>query len=291
MRDRLLVVPPEPRLTVAEYQAMPGLNWSRLKWIGKSPAHYLHALTAKTDDTPALKRGRAVHVAVWEPETFGSRYAVWNGGRRQGKEWERFESDALAAGKETLAVGEYEVMKAIALAVRGSAIAAPYVLGAKAEQSITWTYERPDVGAVPGYSMSCKGRIDAVNRLAISDLKTARDASPSAFAREVLRLEHHVQAAWYRDGYKAATGKELPWSWVVVEATPPHVVQVYRADEETLALGRERYMQLLDLLHACTRDNSWPGYASSEMTLELPRWARPLEDGESVDPDLVFTED
>jgi hypothetical protein len=277
MRERLLYIPPEPVLTFAEYQAIEAINWSRLKWLSRSPAHYLHALLNPGGDTAALKRGRAVHVAVLEPERFAALYSVW-AGRRAGRDWEAFLAAETAAAREVLTAKEYETAKGLAIAVRGDAVAARYVTGVRTEQTIRWTHNRPDLDGVPGYKMACKARLDAVGELGAVDLKTARDGSPSAFGREVLRLEYHVQAAWYVDGVKAATGRELPWSWVVVESAPPHVVQVYRADEETLQLGRERYRELLDLLHACTRDNSWPGYATTEMTLQLPRWAWPQDE-------------
>jgi exodeoxyribonuclease VIII len=287
VRERILVIKSEPRLTHAEYEAIEALNWSKLKWLSRSPAHYLHNLLHPGADTAALKRGRAVHVASLEPERFGALYVVWGGGRRQGKDWERFEAAAAVNGQEVLTESEYEQMKSIAIAVRSDAIAARYVTGVRTEQVIRWTYRRADVDGVGGYETMCKGRLDAVGSLGVVDLKTARDGSPSAFGREVLRLEYHVQAAWYVDGYKAATGRELPWSWVVVEAGEPHVVQVYRADEETLQLGRERYRELLDLLHACGRNNAWPGYATSEMTLQLPKWAWP-QDEDATDIGLEF---
>jgi len=176
--------------------------------------------------------------------------------------------------------------------VRAHQPAARYLTGCLTEQTIQWTHRRPEVNGLEGYEVACKGRLDAVGPEGIVDLKTARDGSPTGFAREVIRLEYHVQAAWYVDGYREMTGRELPWAWVVVEVAAPHVVQVYRADEETLNLGRARYRELLDLLHVCQRDNFWPGYAATEMPLQLPRWARPLDDAEdTVDPDLKFLED
>lgn len=287
--QRLLFVPPDPpQMSFAEYQAIKALNWSSLKHLSRSPAHYLAHLLGPGKDTSALKRGRAVHVAVLEPERFASLYSVWDG-RRSGKDWEAFEAAEIMAGREVLTVKEYELAKAIAIAVRGDPVAARYVTGVRTEQSIGWTYRRPEIEGLAGYEMACKARLDAVGE-GIVDLKTGRDGSPSAFGREVLRLEYHVQAAWYVDGYKAQTGLDLPWSWVVVESTAPHVVQVYQADADVLDLGRERYRELLDTLHACTRANHWPGYATSEMPVQLPRWAWPTDDN-AEDLDLSFGEE
>jgi hypothetical protein len=69
------------------------------------------------------------------------------------------------------------------------------------------------------------------------------------------------------------------------------VVQVYQADQDVLELGRERYRELLDLLHACSRDNNWPGYATSEMPIQLPRWAWPSDSDDVADLELSFAEE
>lgn len=289
-RARLLFVPPDPPpMSFAAYRAIKAINWSSLKHLSRSPAHYLAHLLAPGKDTAALKRGRAVHVAVLEPERFASLYSVWDG-IRKGKDWEAFLAAERLAGREVLTTKEYELAKALAIAVRGDPVAARYVFGVRTEQSITWTHRRPEIEGLPGYEMACKARLDAVGTW-IVDLKTARDGSPSAFGREVLRLEYHVQAAWYVDGYRAATGRELPWSWVVVEASAPHVVQVYQADQDVLELGRERYRELLDLLHACTKANHWPGYATSEMPIQLPRWAWPSDFDDASDLDISFAQE
>jgi hypothetical protein len=277
-------------MSFSAYRSIQAINWSSLKHLSRSPAHYLAALLAPSKDTAALKRGRAVHVAVLEPDRFASLYSVW-GSRRSGKDWDAFDASERLAEREVLTEKEYELAKAIAIAVRGDPVAARYVTGVKTEQSIGWTHRRPEFEGLAGYEMACKARLDAVGPLGIVDLKTARDGSPSAFGREVLRLEYHVQAAWYVDGYRAQTGRELPWSWVVVESTPPHVVQVYQADQDVLELGRERYRELLDLLHACSRDNNWPGYATSEMPIQLPRWAWPSDSDDVADLELSFAEE
>lgn len=276
------------QLSFPAYRALPGINWSSLKNLARCPAYFHWALTESPADTDAKKRGRAVHVAVYEPERFASLYEVWDG-RRAGKDWEKFLEAATAAGREVLTAKEYELVKAVALAVRSHPMAIRYVSGVQAEQTVRWTVERPEVDGVQGWRFDAKGRLDALRPgHFISDLKSTKDASPSGFAREVVRLEHHVQAAWYVDGVAAATGQELPFYWVAVEAQAPHLVQVYRCPEDVLQLGRERYRELLDLLALCRRENRWPGYAETEMDLVLPRWAQPEEEEGIEDLGLVL---
>lgn len=260
-----------------EYDRIDRVNFSKLKHMGKSPAHYEHALTAKCEDTDAMKRGRAVHLAAFEPERFRAECVVWDMGTRRGSDWEEFK--LRNKGREILTEGMNEVALAISKAARSSAMAAPYLSGGKGEQTVQWTHVEPEVLAVEGFSVDCKGRLDFISKAgALVDLKTCADASPEAFGRQVANLEYHVQAAWYVDGYKAATGVELPYVIVAVEAKAPFIVQVYRVPVDLLQLGRERYRGLLRRLHQCRQESSWPGYSDGVLDLCLPKWAAPAVD-------------
>ena len=50
------------------YHQLPGLNWSRLKYVLESPRAYRHAVDNPPSETPAMAFGTAVHMAVLEPE-------------------------------------------------------------------------------------------------------------------------------------------------------------------------------------------------------------------------------
>ncbi len=270
-------------LTREEYDALPDrANFSTLKWFEKSPAHYHHQLTARDDeDTDARQRGRAVSMAVYEPEKFRSECVVFEGKQRRGKDWEAFVE--RNPDSEILTEGMHEAAVAIAKSARGCAQAAPYLSGGKGEQTLLWTHVVPDLGAVKGYSIRCKARLDFIANVgAIVDLKNSRDGSPSGFGRQCVNYLSHVQAAFYVDGFKAATGRELPYMIIAVEPAAPYVVQVYQLTPETLQLGREKYMGWLDRLNVCRETSEWPGYATSPMALELPRWALPVDAEEAA---------
>lgn len=280
----MTAIPYVPR---EEYDKLTAVNWSTLKHLSKTPAHYLEAITVGTDDSDALTRGRATHTACLEPEKFRSEFAVYSG-RRAGKDWEAFA--AAHRDRDILTESTYETVLATAKAVRGSEMARPYITGGNFEVTLKWGYESPSVPGFESYRFDCKARLDYVTRDSIADLKSTRDGSPSGFAREVLRYEYHVQAAWYVDAYKAVTGVELPYFMVTVEAKAPHVVQVYEVPPDILQLGRARYRELLDTLSVCRRESRWPGYAETPMQLAFPRWARPLDGDEDFDSDLVIGE-
>lgn len=245
-----------------DYDAIDAVNWSRLKMIGKSPAHYRHNLLTPSKDTDARKRGRAVHMAVFEPERYLSATIVWDAGRRHGRKWDAFVEKN--EGKDILTAAEARAVQDLANAIRSDATAEKYVSGGRAEVTVLWEES----------GIRCKGRLDfAANCGALVDIKTTRDASPEGFGREVWRYQYHVQASWYRHGWEKATGTRLPFVFVAVEADPPHVVQVYRVPEPIMDLGTERWTALLEHLAFCRQESRWPGYFDGEGELELPRWA------------------
>jgi hypothetical protein len=260
-----------PAVERDRYDTIARVNFSKLKWMARSPAHYRHALTEPYDDTDAKKVGRVVHVAAFEPERFLNSIAVWDGGTRRGKDWDAFRE--RNEGKELLTVNEHERCKAIQAAVRADATAMRYVTKGKGEVSMLWS------SFVGEEAIACKGRIDFDAVEALADLKTTRDASPATFGRQAFALHYHTQAAWYVDGYERATGIRKPYVIVAVESEAPYVVQTYRVPDHYLELGRIEYRGWLDTLSFCGAQSYWPAYSDgSELELELPRWAMPTDE-------------
>lgn len=254
-----------------KYDRLQRVNWSRLKFMLLSPAHYRHALTSQFEDTDAKALGRAVHVATLEPELFNTAYVMWDLGRRAGGDWERFKD--AHDDCEILTEKAFTKCRAIQQAVRNDRHASKYLAGGKSEITALWKHVAPAVLAVPGFEIDCKGRIDFEAANALVDLKTTKDASDDGFGRESWRYSYHVQAAFYSDGYFAATGHRKPYVIVAVESHEPWVVQVYRVPEHHLQKGRETYQALLGRVDLCRAENDYPGYSTGELELSLPRWA------------------
>jgi hypothetical protein len=213
-----------------------------------------------------MRVGRATHVATLEPERFRSQWAVWDGGARRGKEWEKFERQAHADGLDVLTADQFETVQAISKAALSDEYAARYLRGGSAEVTLLW--------ADSDSGIPCKARPDfaAKDVGALVDLKSTRDASPEAFARACWNLSYAEQAAFYVDGYEAATGVRLPYVIVAVENCAPYIVQVYRLPNAVLDIGRATYRGHLERLALCRRTGRWPGYGDGELDLELPRW-------------------
>lgn len=267
------------------YDRIARVNWSWLKHMKKSPMHFRAFGQEKVrEDTDAMRLGRATHLAALEPERFRSCYALWDGGRRAGKEWEKFRAQAEADRLEILTEDQYQEALAIAAAATTNEHAARWLRGGSAEVTMLWTHVAPDIEHCPGFSIYCKGRMDIAQGVsALVDLKSCRDASPEAFQRQCWNLGYHEQAAYYQDGYAAVNGGvRVPYVLVAVENHAPYAVQVYQVPDRVLEVGRESYRSLLERLNECRSQNRWPGYAEGPLELELPRWAQAQNDDEDV---------
>jgi exodeoxyribonuclease VIII len=256
-------------LTNAEYHASPAISKSGLDLIRKAPALYRWRQANPTEQTPAMRLGTLTHTVVLEPDLFERETAVRPEGidRRTsaGKaDWAAFELEA--EGKEIITNEEWTKLAAIRDAVRSHPAAAKALAGSPViEQSIFWEAD----------GIACRCRPDCVTeRGVIVDLKTTRDASPEGFAKSVASYRYHVQAAFYSDGYRAAFG-EAPrgFVFIAVETEPPYLVAVYVASETMTSRGRIEYQADLDTFRECLATDTWPGYSSSPLTLDLPKWA------------------
>lgn len=270
------------------YDAIDAVNWSTLKLMGRSPAHYHAHLQRRVDDedTDSLVLGRVTHTAVFEPDRLDVDYCLWEG-RRAGDEYEAFCVDAERKGQEVVLSKVMDRAMRIGLAVRSNEVCRNVIVRGEAEKTLRWSVEVPNWGNV-----ACKGRLDFIGDNGIVDLKTTRDASPKRFGISVAEYEYYAQAAFYRDAHLAVTGIDAGFWIIAVESAAPHVSQLYRVPDWMLDLGRERYMSLLARLMECRERDQWPGYATEELDVQLPPWATPEfpDENDGGLDDLVFTE-
>lgn len=252
----------------AEYDALPALNWSRLKLLERSPAHFRAGWTG---DSSGFALGTAAHAAILEPARFAAEFVVYPGKVRRGKEWDAFEAEALAAGQTCLSRSEHADAQQIGASVRSHLKASSYLdlNRGKSEVALVWQLGE----------FQCKGRADYVSEAVLTDLKSTRDASPRGFAAACQRYGYFGQAAWYSDGLFLATGVRRPFVFVAVESSPPYVVQVYTVPEHVLAAGREQYLALLGRLDYCQRTGWWGGYTEADETeIQIPTWRGSAEE-------------
>jgi exodeoxyribonuclease VIII len=246
-------------LSRAAYDAIGAVNFSTLKHIASSPLAYRHACDHPEIDRAAFVLGRAAHSAVFEPVDFVSRYVVYPGATRRGREWEAFR--AANQDAEIVTDSERSLAIEIAAAVHAHPVASELlsrVIGV--EQTITW--QDAATGIV------CKGRVDAHTQTSCIDLKTTKCAAPRVFAADACRRAYHAQLAMYCDG------SDMPDAWIIaVEAAAPHDVVCYRLPPDVLDVGRSLYHGWLLRVAEHRTTGAWPGMAPSAIDLELPSWA------------------
>lgn len=239
-------------------------NWSLIRHMADSPAHVQYARTHPQEDTAAMLLGRAVHCACLEPDTFGSRFAVYEGAVRRGKEWDAFRE--AHADSEIIKADEWEQAQEIAEAVRAHPIAARALSQGQAEVTLQWTD--------PGTGLACKGRADWIGSGMLIDLKTSKSLDLREFTRSIATYDYAAQLAMYLDGARNM-GMEIDAVGIIgVESSPPYDVGVFELDAGTLELGRMKYQGLLRKVAECLESGQWPGRYPEIVTIDLPTWKK-----------------
>jgi exodeoxyribonuclease VIII len=131
------------------------------------------------------------------------------------------------------------------------------------ERSVFWTHQET--------GEACKARLDKLSprKAFIADVKSTRDASPTAFAKSIVNYRYDVQADHYSEPMHG-----VRFVFIAVEKTPPYAVAVYAVNPEILALGRSRRAPNMRTYAECRATGRWPAYPETIQHITLPRWAR-----------------
>jgi len=106
-------------------------------------------------------------------------------------------------------------------------------------------------------------------------LKTARDVSPRRFANSAIEYAYDVSAAFYIDGWLAATGELPTMELICVEKSAPWDVVVVPLGDDVIEAGRAKYRKLIDQVARSRRTGEWPGIAGGcKVPLRYPEWAK-----------------
>lgn len=242
-------------MTYAEYDALPGLRWSRLSTILDSPALYRHRADNPQPETRALVVGSALHAAVLEPAALLRDFACWSEPRR-GKGWTDFKADH--AHQQILTAAELEMVSDMAAAVRSHPVAAPWLCGGKAETPLEWHHFD---------GRRCKARVDFMHpgRRVLLELKTARSTDLQRFGWSSHDYRYPAQLAWYAQGIDAALGWRPEHVIIIaVEKTAPYDVLVLRVPPDVMAHGAAQVQRAMDRLAECEESGLWPGRYTEE---------------------------
>jgi len=271
------------QLTNEEYHADTSrISNSGLAVVGRSPAHYFAKYLAPdrqpTKETPALIMGSAVHCAILEPDQFNARYCgAFQGERRtnEGKAaYAKFREDN--SGRIELDQDQFDTITGITKAVRGHAVANRLLDLAAGQVEGVLHFDKVAHLEQGPVAVACKIRMDYLRNSNefIADIKTTEDASPSEFARSVVKYGYHRQAAFYLDAF-AYLGIEPPkrFVFVAVEKSPPYALAVYYLPTEAIEIGRGIYEENLAAYAKAVVTGVWEGYPQKPQALTLPAWA------------------
>jgi len=274
--ERLPLVGLHRDMPAADYHATDALGATGLKLLRRSPAHFYGAMIdpqrPRPEPSAAMRNGTLVHCALFEPDALASRYAVRpagiDGRTTAGK---ALLADLAASGREVVDTDAMGAALRQAAAVRQLPEVAALLADGYAEASAFW------VDGETG--TTCKCRPDWVapagDGVVLIDGKTAQDASPDGFGRAIWTWGYHLQAAWYADGFEAATGLRVHgFVFAAVESAWPHAAAAYMLGDDVIEKSRAENRRLLNLYAECRRTGIWPGYPAGVQQINLPAWAK-----------------
>lgn len=241
--------------------------------LDKCPAH-AHHLHPKLggghrDATAAMDDGDVVHAILLKNERAFKRIDHGDYKKKVAQE----ERDAAReAGLTPVLVERLVELRAAASVVRQKLADRGIELDGANEATMVWREISP-FGDV-----TCRGRMDhlRIHRGQVIDLKSSRSAHPRACLKHVLEYGYQTQRAAYVRGLERLRPELLgrvDFVFAFFEIEPPFCVTEVRLDGRFRELGTSRWGRAVNLWARCLRDNRWPDYSETAITLEAPPWA------------------
>lgn len=244
------------------------------------PALFKHWRDGATEYKPEFDFGHAAHREVLGA---GAELVVIDADDWRTKAARAERDAAYAAGLTPILAHDYQVVLAMAAALRAHPVAAAlFAPGSGApEQTLVWRDQATGV--------QCRARLDwlpgprAGRRLVVPDYKTCRSAAPDNLQREIHNFGYHQQAAWYLDGVTALGLDPAPlFVFVFQEKTAPYLVTVVRLDRVAMQVGRYLNRQARETYARCVREDRWPGYSDDIELIPLPAWVERTYSDEEI---------
>ena len=259
----------------AAYRAAPGLNQSSLKPLKLSPQHAKHAATAEREQSAAMSIGILTERLIACPDDL--RMAVKADGRTTAGKYENAANEAR--GCTLIGEDDWTRAEAMSNALRQDPQAASLLAGCKFGQPCYWVSD----------GQARKALFDGVDvsRNLVVDIKTtSAPLTPHSMAGEVVKWGYHLQAAWYRQGYRAQHGADCAFCFVFVESSAPHAVVCFQLTDDDLDAAELECERMAAVWQRCTDSGVWPGPRMPER-LALPRWYEPFEATERKTRDIA----
>jgi hypothetical protein len=258
------------------YHSLPQISSTQHKYIyANSPAHYKSKYIDNPQDT-SLKSssallGSVTHAAVLTPNELPNEFSIMPDMDMRTKAAKEVYAGAVAASAGKIVIKEEMLKMAqdMAESVMSNRHARNLLEGSRTEVAYFWR--------CPVSSLNFKSKVDAVKDGVLIELKTAMSANPAAFERQAYNMNYDLSVAHYLQGLQLWTNRQTSDVYfIVVENTSPYVCQVYRASDEFIISGHNKWLSSTDKLEKGYINNEWPGYSSDSdevLTLNPPKWS------------------
>lgn len=267
-----------------DYKNWPVVNSGVLKFGMLSMKHMKSAMDGEldSDDTTSRKFGRAVHCRLLEPDLFDFRFqvstpccAVLKSGVNKGKQCGK--TSRYLDGNSNWFCGQHiphdfdeplelvtpdelsRIDRMIASVKKHDAVK---LLRAHGGCEVSFI---ADV-----FGVRCKGRADKYIPggscpPTVVDIKKcqAGSISKAACEKSITNYGYHRQAAIYKLGLDAITGRDHHFVWVFIEDAPPFDVCVVHMDGETFAIGRHEVRLTLEKWKEAIDADEYPGVSNT----------------------------
>jgi exodeoxyribonuclease VIII len=230
------------------------LSRSSLWNYKKSPAHYLEQKNNPRKQTEAMMLGKALHMAVLQPNLFADYYVCKPAintrtkiGAAQYAEWVQNNLGKTPVDDEDLA--KIIIMSKL---LKNHPKLQPSLENSLTEIAALWIDKKTNI--------RCKCKFDMISKMpsgyALMDIKTCLDVSDVAYS--IGEYGYNLQAAMYSEGFKQATGLECKFFlFVFIEKNPPFNIRIIHADDEIIRTGNLWYEKLLSTHVECLKHKSW----------------------------------
>lgn len=170
----------------------------------------------------------------------------------------------------------FETLQAMLQSCARDAMIQRLIRNTEYQNSYFWT--DPETGL----KLKTRPDLTKINRNVILDVKTARDASPTGFAKQAAQMEYPIQAVIQMRGL-IETG-QMPkidaYYWLVVEKEAPFNAQIYEFPMEDWQFVDDKLSYHLKTLAQAIEENKFVGYGQQAdnvfgiLRLELPLYYR-----------------
>lgn len=279
------VAPPGVHYDVpfSDYIEVDAVNNSLLNKVFMSPRHAHHWLENDSkNDTDSMKKGRVIHSAILEPETFEDCYGIYPHEKRRPTKsqlnaakpaaktieliewWENFDKEN--EGRETIS----DKMRDEALKIRESALSVSAIrdlLDVKPEhKELTLYWEDSE------YGCKKKCRLDLFNSGYTIDLKSSREADPGTFQRSLSNYGYHRQGSFYMEGCTALLERAEGHIIIAIDNYEPYCAAIYVVDEKAIKVGQQENADSLQRWLESVNKDEYPGYPEEIVGISLPAW-------------------